>query len=401
MTIAKNKFGILYVDDEEKSLKYFEEAFGDIAPIFTATSPEEGLDIYRSQIGKIGVVLSDKRMPVMSGIEFLKEIKKIDDHPLRILVTAFADMDTAVEHLNEGLIYSYLTKPWDPVDLKSRLSRALDRFWISNETNRLLKQRSTAFQEMIMAEKAANIQTISKGLNHHMRNSLNVIQAYFDMIPVQLNEEVGAVPKDSFFWGEYYQNVEEQISRVIAILSNLTAWSNTSNGEATDLELEAGINVADIMRQAAEAEIGDHPSYQFKLTDLDRVEGITADKDKLSLMALNLVREARKNISETGTIEVQIFSTPIDGAEGVRVRCIDDGTPIPEHEQHRLFDPFFVRADRPSEVGTDLLFCYLTVFHHGGKIKASSLKDGRNMIEFHLPVIPTKQANQKLPFNEA
>jgi two-component system, NtrC family, sensor kinase len=395
MTMAKNKFGILYVDDETISLKYFAQAFGEIAPIFIAASAEEGLEVFANHVTEIGVVLSDKKMPGMSGIDFLKKVRQIDDEPLRILVTAHTDLKLAVESLNDGLLYSYLTKPWDPRDLKYRLEKALDRFWITRERNKLLRERGAAFQEMMMAEKAANIQTISTGLNHHMRNSLNVIQAYFDMIPLQLREEIGEVKKDSFFWNDFYQNVEEQIARVISILSSLSESAGTL--KHTELELTEDVDLVEVINHAAKQEIGDDPKYQFILTPKAPIDKITADFKRISLMAAQLIREAKKNLKEAGVIEIQIFPAQIDGVEAVRVRIIDNGVVIPESERPHLFDPLFIRSDRPMDISTDLLNCYLTVFNHGGKIQASSLSDQRNVMEFTLPKTPNLQATKRYP----
>ena len=112
MSKKKNKFGILYVDDEKTSLKYFKEAFAEIAPIYTAHNAEEGLSVFQANQGRIGIVLSDQKMPKVSGIEFLTQVREIDDEPLRIIVTAYSDLAIAVDRLNEGLLYSYLTKPW-------------------------------------------------------------------------------------------------------------------------------------------------------------------------------------------------------------------------------------------------------------------------------------------------
>ena len=82
--------------------------------------------------------------------------------------------------------------------MTARLSRALDRFWLTRERNRLLGNRKYSLQEQMMVEKANSIYNFSVGLNHHMRNALTVVQSFFDMIPVQLNQEIDGPPKDQF-----------------------------------------------------------------------------------------------------------------------------------------------------------------------------------------------------------
>ena len=374
---AIDTIGILYVDDEEKALKYFTESFQDIAPIFVAKSAAEGLEVFREHQGEIGVVLSDKKMPGLSGVEFLEKITSIDDQPLRILVTAFSDLDSAVEYLNDGLLYSYLTKPWNPADLEIRLKKSLDRFWITRERNRLLRERAVAFQEMLMAEKAASIGILSSGLNHHLRNALTVVRAFFDMIPMQLQEEANGKPRDDFFWSEYYEKVEEQIGRMISILSNLSDGAGASSTHHPVLHIRDGINFAGILESTSEKELETKPDIEFSLSADADLHTITADLEKVSRMAHSIINEAVANAGPSGKIELQATNTTLgtSGAEAIRIRCIDNGELIPEKERTRLFDPFLVRADRPGELGSDLVACYLSAFQHGGTIQAIATKD--------------------------
>lgn len=395
---AIDKIGILYVDDEEKALKYFTESFEDIAPIFTAKSAAEGLEVFRKHQGEIGIVLSDKKMPGMSGIEFLEKIRKIDDQPLRILVTAYSDLNMAVEYLNEGLLYSYLTKPWNPEDLETRLRKTLDRFWITRERDKLLRERAVAFQEMLMAEKAASIGNLSDVLNHHMRNALTVVQAFFDMIPMQLQEELNGKPRDHFFWSDYYDKVEEQIGRMISILSNLSDRAGANGTQHPVLHIREGIDLPGLVEVAGKKTIETHPEIKFSISSDEGIPTVTADFEKVSQIAHSIINEAASNSGPRGEIEVQVSEATIEssGARAIRIRCIDNGDPIPDKERSRLFDPFLVRSDRPGELGSDLVTCYLSVFQHGGSIKALATEDDRNMIELTLPMTPVAPAGGEI-----
>lgn len=126
-------FGILYIDDEEKSLKYFEAIFEDMAKVYVACSPEEGFRIFSEHHDRIGLVLSDKKMPNESGIDLLARIREVDSRPLRMLVTAYSDLNLAVDAFNDGRLYSYLSKPWEPAELGHQLIRALRHFCLEWE----------------------------------------------------------------------------------------------------------------------------------------------------------------------------------------------------------------------------------------------------------------------------
>jgi two-component system, probable response regulator PhcQ len=107
------KFYVLYVDDEEKSLKYFRETFGDKLAVLTAINAEEGFRILKENQDRIAILMTDQRMPGEKGIQFLEKARQLKPRMLRILVTAYSDLETAIESVNTGAIYKYVTKPWD------------------------------------------------------------------------------------------------------------------------------------------------------------------------------------------------------------------------------------------------------------------------------------------------
>lgn len=374
-------YGILYIDDEMKSLKYFEAIFESLAPIHIASSPEQGYAIFREHHERIGVVVSDKRMPGESGLDLLGRIREVDPNPLRFLVTAFSDLDAAVDALNDGLLYSYLTKPWDPEDLEHRLSKALGHFSLERERERLIREKADAFQHLLMADKAASIGILSAGLNHHLRNALTVLRTFYDLLPYQLDDEIDGAPKDTAFWGEFYEEVGGQIDRMTSILSNLSEGTRMSGLDASD-----GIDLAALFREAGGLVLEGRPDIRLEIRSSGDLPSITGDLSKLSQMARFLFEEARSTLKGGGRIEVVLEAA--NEGRSVETAFIDDGDPVPEEDLTRLFDPFYVRANTPEELGTNLMACYLTVFHHGGAIRAERTADGRNAIVFTLPTAP-------------
>src|SRR5262245_54910519 len=113
------KFAILYVDDEEKSLKYFARALAEHFRIFTASSAAEGIKVLEEHKDEIGVLMTDQRMPGEKGTWLLEKARQLRPRVIRILATAYADMDAAIAAVNTGAIYKYITKPWDPPQLEN------------------------------------------------------------------------------------------------------------------------------------------------------------------------------------------------------------------------------------------------------------------------------------------
>jgi two-component system response regulator HupR/HoxA len=109
--------GLLIVDDERDIVDSLTESFRGVMTVYPAYSAEEALRIFRDK--EIHVVLSDQRMPDMTGVELFGKVKAINPMPIRILLTGYSDINVVIKGLNEGLMWKYVTKPWDPDDLKN------------------------------------------------------------------------------------------------------------------------------------------------------------------------------------------------------------------------------------------------------------------------------------------
>ncbi|MEC5129672.1 hybrid sensor histidine kinase/response regulator [Verrucomicrobiales bacterium BCK34] len=380
--------GILYVDDEVKSLKYFEAIFEDIAPIYIAGSPEEGLEVFEANHEHIGLVLSDKKMPNISGLDFLARVREINPGPLRFLVTAFADLDVAVDALNDGLLYSYLSKPWDPADLEHRIIKALGHYSLSLEKERLVREKADAFQHLMMADKAASIGILSTGLNHHMRNALTVMRTFHDLLPYQLAEEIEGQPGDVDFWTRFYDEVGGQIDRMTSMLGNLAEGTRSHT-----LKFDGEIDLIETVSQTSDLVFGQRADVDVSVLTSSEIPSIEGDPSRIAQMFRLLFDEVNSSLKRGGKVEVNFGY--LSNSDAVKVEVIDNGSPLPAKELERVFDPFYVRSDRPEELGTNLMACYLTVFYHGGRIDAKIAEDGRNVISLVLPVKAKQPEDQE------
>src|SRR5512144_3191208 len=131
------QFAVLYVDDEEKSLKNFVRAFGDQFRILTATNAQDGLKLLQEHKDDIGLLMTDQRMPGEKGVWLLERARQLQPRIIRILATAYSDMDAAIAAVNTGAIYKYVTKPWDPAELEHTLKRGLEFFMVHRERDQL------------------------------------------------------------------------------------------------------------------------------------------------------------------------------------------------------------------------------------------------------------------------
>jgi len=129
------RYGILVVDDEDAILESLELTLGSEYRIFTATSGEKGLEILDRE--QIALVISDQVMPGMSGVEFLEKVIERNPRAIRMMLTGYSDMPSLIRAINEGRIYRYLPKPWEPDDLRINVKRALDVYELSSENAQL------------------------------------------------------------------------------------------------------------------------------------------------------------------------------------------------------------------------------------------------------------------------
>lgn len=124
------KFGILYVDDEEKSCHYFTKLFKNKYQVHTAGNAFDGFDILREKHESIAVVMADQRMPGTngSGVQFLSRCRTHYPNIVRILVTAYSDYDAVITAINACEVYRYIQKPWDVQELETMIGSAVCLF---------------------------------------------------------------------------------------------------------------------------------------------------------------------------------------------------------------------------------------------------------------------------------
>ena len=120
----KEKISILYVDDEMNNLISFKAVFRIKYNILTAISGEEAIKILRNNT--VNIIITDQRMPQMTGVEFLESILNEYPDPIRILLTGYADMNAVIDAVNKGKIFHYLSKPWNEEELDMTILRAFD-----------------------------------------------------------------------------------------------------------------------------------------------------------------------------------------------------------------------------------------------------------------------------------
>jgi two-component system probable response regulator PhcQ len=150
------RYAILFVDDEATTRKYFRRLFGEKFRILEAEDGVEALAVFKQHADEIGVIVTDQRMPNETGVGFLSKIA--DKYPdiIKILSTAYSDIDAAIGSVNQGGIFRYMTKPWDIPQLEVTLRRAMEFFTVKRERDALLGAKMQAMGNVLLSSRLAS-----------------------------------------------------------------------------------------------------------------------------------------------------------------------------------------------------------------------------------------------------
>lgn len=385
------KFAILYVDDEEKSLKNFSRAFGESFRILTAPNAQEGYALIEKHKDEIGVLMTDQRMPGEKGVWLLERTRQLQPRIIRILVTAYTDMEAAIAAVNTGSIYKFIMKPWDPPQLDTNLRRALEFFIVQQERDQLLKEKLSVIHNMMIADRIVSLGLLAQGLSHHIRNPLQAVKTFLDLAPTKLEQEKMQAQglRDPEFWRAYYQNAQTQLDKITNLLKDL--WS------APEKPNSAGGGRVKV-RDVVEGEL-DQIRQSFAAKNISVVNEIPADLPEIGADARKfhrlfelLLRDELVSLpgGASVTLSGRLVSETSTGQPEVEILLCDNGPGLPKEALRLLFDPFVVRMDIPSEYGINLMACFFIVHHHGGRIEARSDEGKGTTFVIRMPVNPSQ-----------
>ncbi len=168
-TEDKKKFSLLYVDDEATNLRVFKANFRKFYNVYISSSPFEAIEILKRE--EIHIIMTDQRMPEMTGTQFLEKI--LPDHPdtIKIILTGFTDIEAIKDSTNKCGIFKYITKPWNFDEVKRVLERAVETFKKSIESEDHIREPEISNTELESGMKKSNddLKEINKRLIDDIR----------------------------------------------------------------------------------------------------------------------------------------------------------------------------------------------------------------------------------------
>ncbi|SIO16137.1 Signal transduction histidine kinase [Singulisphaera sp. GP187] len=375
---------LLVVDDEPEVLRSVHDLLRLDYQVLTCRRGADALKVLEST-EEIHVVMSDQRMPEMSGVELLHQARLIRPDATRLLFTAYADIRAVVDAINEGNIFRYIAKPWDPIELESVIRQAVDQHNLIVEKARLVDQLQLTNRQLVEANrlKAAFIEVASHELNTPVAVVLGMTELW------KMSQGPNATPTEKG-WVERIQGAGKRLAGTVERLLKLVRsgqFGHTLSLEPTVLE--------PLVREVV---AGLHPYLEARGQSvtlvLDPELGIAqVDAAKFADILTNLLINAIKFTPDGGAL--RIAAGP-HGPDQVRFEVADPGIGIEESDCPHLFEPFFTSFDTMHHSSGDYQFgkrgmglglCLVKTFVelHGGTIEVASALGEGSTFAFIIP----------------
>ncbi len=366
---------LLVVDDEPDLVDSVRDLLRTDYNVLVATKASEGLRIMEHE--RVQIVMSDQRMPEMTGVEMLSKIRQHFPETVRLLFTAFVDLEVVINAINQGSVYRYISKPWETSELKSTLRQAYEFYQLQAERRSLLEELQTKNAQLV----AANVElqrgnemkkAFIKVASHELRTPLTVLLGYADL----LHESTSDQPKVQAWSKGIHQSAQRLNGRVDQIVKLMLAEHFERPFAPTDLPL------ADIV-EAAVTDVRtfvNRRKQRIAVTLAPDIGLVRIEADKIHDSLVQLLINAVKFTPDGGDIRVAANRLP----EGrVRVTITDTGIGIEPEALSRIFEPFFTRFDvsRHSSgtfeyekrgLGLGLSMAKAFINMHGGTLTATS-----------------------------
>jgi two-component system probable response regulator PhcQ len=364
------KHAVLYVDDEEMSLKYFTRAFQNQFQILTAANAKEAYQILEQHRDRIGLIMTDQRMPGEQGVQFLGRARELHPQAIRILTTAYSDLEVAIDAVNSGAIYKYITKPWEVPDLEVTLKRALEFFMVQRERDLLLREKLSVLHRLMITDRVLSLGIVAARLDRYVRNSLVAVRSFLDVVPdrlLQQRVEVEEV-RNPNYWKQFYAQAQTQLRRITDLLGERVSGSDVNRASRAEM-----VDVKEAVRRIVEKLSGS--LSQNGVTILNQIPAglpsVMVEPEKFERLLDLLLKQEIVSLSSGNQI---VFSARhcSGNEEVVEIEVKDNGPGLPRDALRAVFDPFFARIEKHQEFGINLMACYLIVYHHGGKIDVRS-----------------------------
>jgi signal transduction histidine kinase len=389
--MTANRPTIVVVDDEPEVLRSLHDLFRLEYRVLTF---ERGADALESlaTLDNVAVILSDQRMPEMSGVEFLEEAQHAHPDATRLLVTGFADLSAVIDAINKGHIARYVSKPWNTDELVAVVRKAVEQHALIVEKNRLLVELKETNARLLEANRLKG--KFIEVASHELNTPVTVVLGLAELWKMTMGESVSQAERA---WVDRIHGAGSRLAMTVERMLKLLKSDQLKPSVTLQM-----IELEPLLRRS----IGELQPFLMARNqeilvkvapDLGSAE---VDPSKISDILTNLIVNAIKFTPDGGTIVVEAGG---EGPDRVRVRVTDRGQGISSADCSHLFEPFFTGNDtmhhssgdyQYGKRGMGLGLCLVKAFVelHGGSVDVETTPGCGSCFAFTLP---RRQAAEK------
>lgn len=374
--------GLLLVDDEPDVIAVLREFFLDDYVVHVASSGPEALRIAASV--PLDVVVTDHRMPEMTGVELLEKMLVLRPDVAGIVLTAHADLPSLLSAINSARAFRFLRKPFESAEVVSAVAQASEHVYQRRALSRLLEVLSgrtrelsaalaslrSAQEQMLHLERLGTTGRLAAGIAHDLRN----VMASFIFLESDLQQ--------SGLDSEVLETVHVGMQGFMNLVTTLETLRGFSRGGQLDVKkekIDAGAVVRDTVAIARMD--GGYRERRVRVQGAEASLTFPGDRQKLTQVLVNLVRNAVQATTPGQSIAIEV-SSPVPGE--VLFAVEDEGAGVPSAVRDRLFAPF-VSTKGEQGVGMGLYMAQLIVAGHQGTIRCVDRAGGGARFEVRLP----------------
>lgn len=360
---------ILCVDDEIDNVEALERLFRKKYKVLKATSGSEALALLDQHPYEVAVILTDQRMPLMTGAQMLEKSIEKAPNAVRLLLTGYTDLESVIEAVNKGQIHRYLQKPWDPVDLQQTVDQAVERFHLRRELEIKNAQLEKALVELKTLDQTKTQFMIL--INHELKTPLTSILNFLALLTeTELKSEQQT----------YVDRIQKSADRLRNLVDDvlLLMRAETSQLRPTRAQVRIAQVIQDLPVQLQESiqKKGQKVSLQLDEDSLD------TDPFVLREVLHRLLHNAHKFGSEKTLIDVKVTNR----GSKFEIAVFNRGSKIDLTKAEKLLQPFFLdESVLHHSVGTGmgLAICQSLLKTLGSSLEFDNTSEGV-LVKFHL-----------------
>ena len=359
--MMKKKIKILYLDDELGNLQSFIAAFRRKYTVFITHDQHEAFEIIKTESPEI--IITDQRMPVITGVEFLYTVSQIHPTAVKILTSAYSDITAVIDAVNKGHIYNFIKKPWDINDVSLILENAV-KYYLAGEVIR---------EQIIKLEKTnEELNRFIYSASHDLRAPITTIKGLINIAREDISDPLSI---------QYFSMIEDSVMRLDYFIRSIVQYYQNGKDVYDYKVIDFHSFIRSVLKEFS-FEI--EQNHIHTSINIQSNNAFVTDTFRLRIILGNLISNAikfRKKDFKNHEVKIEVITDQNEA----KIIIKDNGQGILNEFQEKVFNMFFRVSPDISGNGVGLYLVKEAVDKLGGDIKLNSVVDVGTTVCITLP----------------